>query len=464
MTPDVSRTVLGNFAPITFEAEARFLPVVGELPRGLSGTLYRNGPNPLFQPDDPAHHHWFLGDGMVHAFSLHDGRASYRNRWVRTGKFEAEAAAGAPIAFSFGRPPEGVRNEGVANTNVLFHAGKLLALEEGHLPIELDPHSLATRGPQSFGGTLEGPFTAHPKIDPLTGELIFFGYSAGGPLTPTMSYGTLASDGRMARFERFEAPYCAMVHDFIVTERHVLFPVLPLVGDLPRAMRGGPAFAWEPEKGAHIGLIDRTRGTASLRWFRAESCFVFHVLNAWEQDGRVLADVMQFDTPPLFPRPDGAMAETGTSARLVRWSLDPGAGTDAFSRTELDDLPGEFPRFDERRAGLPHRYGAIAARTRDGSVQDSIAWYDLVGGRRTLYTLPEGDGISEPVFVPRAPDADEGDGWLLALAYRAAENQSDLLVLDTDAIDRGPVARVALAHRVPFGFHGNFVPITEIRP
>lgn len=167
---------------------------------------------------------------------------------------------------------------------------------------------------------------------------------------------------------------------------------------------------------------------------------------------------MQFDSPPLFPRPDGTVAETGTPARLLRWSLHPDAGTNAFSRTEFDDLAGEFPRFDERRAGLPYRYGAIAARTRYGTVQDSIAWYDLVGGRCALYTMPEGDGMSEPVFVPPLPDAAEGDGWLLALAYRAAENRNDLLVPDTGAIGRGPVASVELAHRVPFGFHGNFVP------
>lgn len=454
---DSSRTLAGNFAPISFEADAPHLPVLGELPRWLNGTLYRNGPNPQFQPADPTRHHWFVGDGMVHAFAIQDGRVSYRNRWVRTGKFLAEAAAGRLLGTGLGPQPEGVPDSGVANTNILLHAGRLMALEEGHLPIELDPRSLGTRGAQDFGGAIKGPFTAHPKVDPVTGELVFFGYSSGGPLVPRMTCGTLDRAGRVTRFEAFEAPYCSMVHDFAVTDRHVLFPVLPLTGSLPRAMNGGPPFAWEPELGGHIGLIRRSEGVASLRWFRAESCYVFHVLNAWEDGERIVADVMQYDAPPLFPLADGTAPASDRTARLVRWTLDPEAGTDAFSRTQLDDLPGEFPRLDERRAGLKNRHGTFVARAEPEGLPDTIAWFDLAAGRRTLYTLPAGDAASEPVFVPRAPEAAEGDGWLLAVAWRAAENRSDLIVLDTQGVDRGPVSTVQLAHRVPFGFHGNFV-------
>jgi carotenoid cleavage dioxygenase-like enzyme len=454
---DTSRLLAGNFAPITFEADAPHLPVLGELPRGLNGTLYRNGPNAKFKPADPRQDHWFIGDGMVHAFTIQEGRASYRNRWVRTGKFLAEAATGRPLGIGLGPKPAGVPDEGVANTNILFHAGRLLALEEGHLPIELDPRTLATRGQMDFAGAIEGPFTAHPKLDPATGELVFFGYSSGGPLVPRMTYGTLNRAGRVTRFEAFEAPYCSMVHDFAVTDQHVLFPVLPLTGDLQRAMHGGPPFAWEPELGGHIGVIRRAEGVASLRWFRAESCYVFHVLNAWEDGGKIIADVMQYDAPPLFTLPDGSTPNGDTSARLVRWTLEPEGDTDGFSRTKLDDLSGEFPRLDERFAGLKNRFGTILARGTSGGMLDTIAWFDFIAGRRTLYTLPEGDAASEPVFVPRGTDSAEGDGWLLAVAWRGAENRSDLIVLDAPGIEHGPIATVQLSHRVPFGFHGNFV-------
>jgi carotenoid cleavage dioxygenase-like enzyme len=458
-----------NFGPIDTEFDLPDLPVTGELPPGLNGSLLRNGPNPQFQPIDPTHHHWFLGDGMIHAFTLRDGRAAWRNRWIRTDKWIAEHAAGhsLPPATEPSPKPGEPRDTGLANTNILWHGGRLLALEEGHLPFELDRDSLAARGEQSFGGALHAPFTAHPKIDPATGEMVFFGCDADGPLTPAMTYGTIDRNGGVTRLERFDAPYRSMVHDFAVTERHVLFPVLPLHGSPERASLGGMPFAWEPELGGHIGLLRRDQGVASLRWFRAESCFVFHVLNAWDDGHRIIADVMQFDEAPLFPRADGRPPNPeGNRARLVRWTLDPDAGTDAFTRTELSDisggLTGEFPRLDDRRAGLPNRFGTFVARGRgaNGSESgyfDTIVWMDFLTRRRAIHMLPAGDAASEAVFVPRGPLAAEGDGWLLAVVWRAAERRSDLIVLDTSGIQDGPIATVRLPHRVPFGFHGNWV-------
>jgi carotenoid cleavage dioxygenase len=458
--PDGSQFHLeGNFAPISIEHDEHDLPVSGELPRGLNGTLYRNGPNPQFP--EAARRHWFLGDGMVHAFALSDGRAAWRNRWVRTHKWQAERAAGRPLVSGLPRPTLpgfGIRDSGVANTNIVFHAGRLLALEEAHPPFELDPATLETRGVQDFG-TLRGPFTAHPKTDPRSGELLFFGYAVGSALSPMMAHGSIDASGRVTRIERFAAPYCAMVHDFAVTENHVLFPVMPLTGSLWRAMTRGMPFAWEPGLGGYIGLLRRDAGVDSLRWLHAESCFVFHLMNAWETpDGRIQADVMRYGEPPLFPRADGSMPElAGIPARLVRWTLDPAAPTDRVVTTPLDDLPGEFPRIDERRTGLPNRHGAFVAM-RPGALFDTLAWKDVVTGTRAEFTLPPGDSLSEAVFVPRAPDAPEGDGWLLAIAWRAAIGRSDLLVFDTAAVADGPVAAIHLPGRVPVGFHGNWVP------
>ncbi len=451
----------GNYAPIDFETSLSDLPIAGELPRGLDGTLFRNGPNPQFAPPDPQQHHWFMGDGMIHAFMLRDGKASYRNRWVRTDKWQAEHAANRSLAGGFG----GASGQdvpfaatGVANTNIVWHAGRLLALEEAHLPFELDPATLATRGVQNLDGALEGPFTAHPKIDPVTGELVFFGYSTTGPLSSGMTSGTIGRDGRVKRFERFEAPYCSMVHDFAMTQHHVLFPVLPLSGSMQRAMAGKMPYAWEPELGGHIGVMQRDRGVASLRWFRADNCFVFHVLNAWEDGNSLMADVMQYGEPPLFPRADGGVPNpAATRAKLVCWTLDLQAGTDSFKQTEIDDMSGEFPRLDERRTGLVNRFGTFVGKRRGEGGLDTIVWLDLIAGRRAAFTLPDGDGVSEAVFVPRHAGAPEGDGWLLSVAWRNAMRCSELLVLDTDAIDRGPVATVRLPHRVPFGFHGNWM-------
>jgi len=455
----------GNYAPIVMECEATDLPVIGELPKELAGTLYRNGPNPQYAPRD-RQHHWFIGDGMVHAFHIEDGKVGYRNRWVRTPKWQAEHQAGRALFGSFGNPmttdPSVLgQDDGVANTNIVWHGRRLMALEEAHRPFALDPTTLASLGYCDLDPRL-GRFTAHPKIDPVTGELVFFAYSAGGPLTLTMAFGTIDVGGRLTRFETFRAPYSSMVHDFIVTREHVLFPVLPLTGSMERAKSGKPVFAWEPQKGSHVGVMRRDGTAAAMRWFHSEACYVFHVLNAWDEKACIIADVMQYEAAPLFPSADGKPGDPDkTQAHLCRWSFDLSSNSDAFTRQYIDDLSAEFPRLDERFAGSPNRHGYYACRKNGDSgaeMFDCLAHIDLAAGRRTLHELPRGDAISEPIFVPRGRDAAEGDGRLLAVAYRGPERRSDLLIFDAQALDRAPIATVGLSHRIPFGFHGNWKP------
>jgi len=444
------------------ECDAPFLKITGELPRDLHGTLYRNGPNPQF--DSPGAH-WFVGDGMLHAFHLENGRASYRNRWVRTPKWQAEHDAGRALFAGFGRKlpdaPASVTDGGVANTNIVFHAGRLLALEEAHLPTEIEPDTLKTLGYCDYKGGIAGPFTAHPKIDPVSGEMVFFGYNAGGPLTPGLSFGSISSSGAVTRFERFEAPYASMVHDFIVTENHMLFPVLPLTGSMARAMAGQPPYAWEPGKGAYVGVMKRSASSSDIVWFRGENCYVFHVMNAWEDGHRIIADVMQFEEAPLFPHPDGSPTDPKKSrARLCRWTFDLAGNTDRFTQTYLDDLTGEFPRIDDRRAGLQSHHGWYACTNPDMPTFGGLAGLVHVDGdgkRRERYLLPDGDTLSEPVFAARSDGATEGDGWLLAAVWRARENCSDLAVFNATDVAAGPIALVHLGHRVPDGFHGKWV-------
>lgn len=456
----------GNFAPLPTEYDLATLPVTGEIPRELNGVLFRNGPNPHYPPA-PEKYHWFTGDGMLHGFHVEDGKVAYRNRWVRTPKWQLEQEAGRNLFTGFdprGNDPSVMgKDGGVANTNIVWHAGRLLALEEAHPPTEIDPATLETRGYQSFGGKLDMNFTAHPKLDPLTGEMLFFGYGTTGPLSAGMGYGTVSATGELTRLDRFTAPFASMVHDFMVTQNHVLFPVLPLTGDLGRVMRGGPAFAWEPEKGSHIGVLRRDRPIEEIRWFRGPGCFVFHPMNAWEDGDRIIADVLQYDAPPLFPHADGSRIDPAkTAATLWRWEFDLAGDGDGFSRTKLDDLPGEFPRFDERRAGLSYRHGYFAAMLDADNASlsfDALVHLDHRTGRRLVWQAPAGDAASEPVFVPRSATAEEGDGWLLAVLYRGAEQRSDLAVFDAGDLAAGPIGLARLPHRVPFGFHGNWMPL-----
>ena len=456
----------GYYAPLSAECDAPNLPVTGELPRALFGTLYRNGPNPQFAPRGP--YHWFAGDGMLHAFHLENGRVSYRNRWVRTPKWELEHAEGEGLSGAFGSPrfsdPRIVAlRSTTANTNVVWHAGRLLALEEAHAPFEVDAETLAPRGYQTFDGKLVGPMTAHPKVDPVTGEMVFFGYAAKGPFSADMMLHVAGKDGRLVRSEHFTAPFASMVHDFVVTRTHIIFPIFPLTGSMERAMKGLPPYAWEPDLGTHIGIMPRGGSVADLRWFTGDPCYVFHPMNAFnDADGSVVCDMVKYDVAPLFPKPDGSpTGAKSPDAKLVRWRFDLAGRSEGFSEEALDDRPAEFPRLDERFSMLPYRHGYLnstpgLAGARADDERWGLSHLDHQTGRWASWQPDAGDACGEPVFVPRSAAAAEGDGWLLSVVWRGRENRSDLAVFDATDLAAGPIALAHLSHRVPAGFHGNW--------
>lgn len=459
------RFLRGNFAPVRFECDAPDLVIEGELPRGLHGTLLRNGPNPFYPPRDE--YHMFSGDGMVHAFHFDADRVSYRNRWVRTAKLERERAAGEALFGTFGNPatsaPE-VRGlpYNVANTNVIWHGGRLLALEEFNPPFELECHTLASRGTCDFGGRVRGPFTAHPKIDPVTGEMHAFGYGVDGPGSTRMAYYVIDAAGELTREVRFDAPFAAMVHDFVVTAGHVVFPIFPLTISPARARAGGPLLAWEGGRPSLLGVMPRGGDADDLVWYEGEACCVFHPLNGHDEEGAIVADMLRYDAGPGFPGADGSPPDPAKAvARLERWHLPLGGASRRFSTTRLDAQGAEFPRLDERYSGLPQRHGYYATTAGDqarAAVFDQIAHYDFALDRVERYALPAGDSVSEPIFVPCSAAAPEGEGWLLAVAYRAREGRSDVLILDAGRVAAGPVAVARLETRVPSGFHGNWMP------
>jgi carotenoid cleavage dioxygenase len=458
----------GNYAPLTEEHDIAALETSGTFPSELSGTLYRVGPSPQYAPRDD-NYHWFSGDGMVHAFHVADGKVSYSNRWARTPKWQLEHEAGRALFGTFGNPATSDPlahgcNGGTANTSMLWHGGRLFALEESHQPFELDARTLASKGHQSFGDRLTTRCTAHPKADPESGELHFFAYSPDGPGTPGMLYGVMDAGCEVTQLQSFDAPYASMAHDFMLTRGHVLFPVMPLTTSVERAMQGKPLLAWEADRRTHVGVMRRGASVDTMRWFDTDACHVFHVMNAWDDGDTIVAYVMQSGTAPGLPDAEGRPGDPeATAARLCRWTFDMTSDDTGFRREYLDDLVAEFPRIDERFTGRRNRYGFYTchsvARPRgdaESVLFDSLACFDFVTGERRIHTLPPGDVFSEPVFVPRHADAQEGDGWLLAVAWREKENRSDLLVFDAQALDAAPVAVARLPHRVPFGFHGNW--------
>jgi carotenoid cleavage dioxygenase len=458
--------LVGGFAPLQMECDAADLVVEGEIPLELSGAFFRNGANPQFAPRGD--YHWFAGDGMVHGFYLKEGKVSYRNRWVRTVKWRKEKAAGESLFGAFNpmdadESVQGMETDGLANTNIVWHAGKLLALEEAHAPFEMDPATLESIGPYTFDDKLVGPMTAHPKVDPETGEMLFFGYNADGMISEHMAFHVADKDGNLIRSETFKAPYAAMVHDFMITKEHVIFPIMPLTGSMERAMSGAPVYAWEPDKGVHIGIMPRNGSVDDLRWFKGDPAYVFHPMNAHTDGDIVTCDVCEFEQAPLFPLPDGTPGDPKKATpRLTRWTFDLSRNTDDYQWERLNDIACEFPRLDERFTGSKYRYGFVAC---DTDAEFKIGGFNGIGridhhtGQLDVYDVGEGRATNEPIFVPKSEHSAEGEGFLLANIYDSARQASQLIILDAENVTDGPLATAYLDHRIPFGFHGNWAPV-----
>ena len=445
MTTVENRYLVGNFAPVKEELTVTDLPIEGAIPPEINGRYLRNGPNPI--APDPAAYHWFTGDGMLHAVELRDGKAvSYRNRWVRTDQ-ALDLLGEDPIP---GQPddvfPVGSSS---ANTHVVAHAGKIFALVEVCLPTQVRP-DLSTVGRYDFGGKLRSAMTAHPKIDPVTGEMLFFGYDPFGP--PWLRFHAVSADGELVRSEDIDIQGPSMVHDFAITERNVVFLDLPVVFDFDLVGKRPFPAEWKPDYGARVGVMPRDGGNADVRWFDVELCYVFHPLNAYDDNGRVVLDVARH--PKMFATDIYGPAELPPT--LDRWTIDLDAGKVIEER--LDDRPQEFPRVDDRVVGRPHRFGYAAHFGLDehGIQFGGLLKHDLGTGAVETKTFGPGTHAGEGVFVPASPGAGEDEGWVLSIVYDDARNASDLVILDAREFDE--VARVHLPQRVPFGFHGSWVP------
>ena len=459
------------WGPIQMECDAHDLVVEGEIPADLNGTLYRNGPNQRWKPR--GEYHLFAGDGMVHAFTIGGGKVDYRNRWVRTAKWNIEDREGRAVVNAmnpFDCEPEYGEfvlddKEGLANTALVWHGERLLAMEEGHRPYELDPDTLESVGSWNFRGKLHTAMTAHPKVDPETGEMLFFAYMATGPFSEDVMVHKVDPRGVLVESIHVPTPYSSMVHDFVITENYIVIPVMPITGSLDRAMSGGPPFAWEPEKGVHIGVLPRHGGTTEdIRWLEMDIAFAFHFMNAFDRDGVITADCCQMDHAPLFPTPDGG--STGkTEPRLTRWTIDLNDPDARVNFERIDEFESEFPQCDPRYVGRPYRHGWYTSP--DGELPsgmdendnffNTIGHFDHETGEEDRYSCGQ-SLISEALFVPKSEQAAEGEGYLLSVVTSLESRTSSLYIFDALRVSAGPLAKAHLSHRVPPGFHGTWKP------
>lgn len=438
----------GNFAPVEDEITVFDLDVKGEIPRELAGRFLRIGPNPI--NPDPATYHWFIGSGMVHGLQLRDGRAEwFRSRFVRDDQV-VEAKGWPPVE---GPAPEMMLGGGIANTNIIGHAGQTLAIvEAGNNPVRLN-HELETVARTDFEGTLTGGLSAHPHLDPDTGELHTAVYS---PAWEHIQYVVVGVDGRVRKSLDVPVPGRPMVHDCMITKNYFILLDLPVVFDMDVLEKGGSfPYRWTPDYGARVGLLPREGKVEDVTWHEVDLCYVFHPMNAYEDaQGRVVLDVVRH--PRMFATDMNGPNEGATT--LDRWLIDPKGG--AVKESRLDDQGQEFPRLDERLVGKPYRYGYTTGLGDDLSL-GGIKKLDLERGTSEIHNEGPDRGFMEPVFVPRSDDAGEDEGWILAYTYDRANDSSDVVILEAQDFKAPPVATIPLPRRVPFGFHGNWVPGAE---
>ncbi len=461
--------------PVRAEVDLRDCEVEGTIPQGLNGTLYRIGPD--FQYPPRVDNNIPLdGDGHVAMFRFANGHVDLKTRFVQTQRFKAQAQARAALYGTYRNrstdlPEVATLSRGTGNTHVVFHGGKLYALKEDSPPVLLDPNTLQTLDDYwTFNGKLSSlTFTAHPKIDPVNGEMIAFGYEAKGDATNDVAVYGIDPRGNINWEAWIKVPYAGMLHDFAVTQNHVVFFVIPLVVSVEQLKRGGQHFAWDSQLPSWFGVMRRGGDGKDLRWFKGPERNAIHVMGAFCDGERVFVDMDAGvkNSFAFFPHLHGEHFDaTLAQRRVTRLSVDLSKHADNYAAETLHPDFGTLPRIDERYQTLPYRYGFMpVVDLEHGESEKSLANLGLNSIRRfdhatrksTAYYAGPYSTVEEPLFVPRRPGAAEGDGYMLAVVHRTAENRSDLVVVDTEQMAEGPVATVRLPLRINVGIHGSWV-------
>lgn len=474
----------GFNTPSRMEVDICDLEIDGQVPTELNGIFFRVGPDPQYPPllgSDI----YFNGDGMVSAFRFENGRVDLKCRYARTDKLLLEREAGRALFGAyrnpyFDDPSVAGQIRGTANTNVVLHAGKLLALKEDSPPLVMDPWTLESKGYWDFDGRLSGEtFTAHPKIDPHNGEMICFGYSTQGIASPDVAYYVVDANGDIVHETLFEMPYSCMIHDFGVTRDYVIFPIFPVVSNLERAKQGQSTFGWDGSKDVWLGVLPRRGETRDVRWFRASNRFASHVMNAYNDGSKIYVDmpVAESNMFPFFPDISGAAFDPMRAvAHVTRMSVDYNDPSGSISFEPLTSLAGEFPRIDDRYAGEAYRHGYLSVSDRSrpfdtqragsitGMFVNCMGHIDHANGRQDVYYVGPVSSLQEPAFIPKSATAAEGEGYLVMLANRHDELRSDLLVLDAQNLEAGPLATIKLPLKLRNGLHGNWASIEQLPP
>ena len=467
----------GFFSTLRFEGEILDCEVQGEIPRGIRGTFYRLGGDWAYPPNSPLDAP-FSADGYISMFRFANGRVDYRGRFVRTPRYIANLSAGRQL-FGIYRnraaddPSVRSLSATVANTTPVVHAGRLFATKEDARPYEIDPHTLETRGEWDFHGKYKSlTFTAHPKVDPVSGELICFGYEATGEASKEVFVYVIDRSGQVRREVRLEAPYVGEMHDMAITQSHIVLPLYPLTTDKEWLKEGNIHWYWDHRLPGYLCVLPRDGDAKDARWIKGSPHAMVHTLNATLEGNRLVVDgsVSDANPFPFFPNRFGApwSPETGTGS-IRRWVVDLDGKDEGWEEQQpFPTAPGGLPRIDDRFISVPYRYGYMGysdpARPFDVELTEGRAFpitnclgrFHMASGKLdTLFVGSDGT-LQEACFVPRSAAAAEGDGYLVGVYDNLAESRSELLVVDATRMEE--LARVILPFKISVQVHGTWAP------
>ncbi|MGX7893940.1 carotenoid oxygenase family protein [Tsuneonella sp. HG222] len=466
--PDNPRAFGGGPAGTNIRAEIDLYDceVEGSLPSDLDGAFYRVGPDPQYpKPEKYAGDIPFDGEGHVSMFRIKDGHVDYRTRWAKNQRWKAQHDARRSL-FGMYRNPltddpsvQGL-SRGTANTQLFVHHGKLLAYKEDSPPVAMDPLTLETIDDYyTFGGKLDSlTHTAHPKIDPMTGEYIAFGYESKGLLTKDINVFSADRAGNINWSVNVQAPYAGMMHDFAVTQNHIVLYLTNMAADMERIQAGGVHFTYDPGLPCYMGVMRRGGDGRDLKWFRGPNYFCTHVMGGWSDGDRITTDwdggeSNQF---PFFPGKEPFEPRKATGM-IRRYTIDLSRKSDDRYQVETiyPEVNGVLSRQDDRFHTLPYRWGYL---------QGNGGWWVIDHGDKTTtqFSVPD-YRLSEMTFVPRKADADEGDGYLIGIGSSVKEaGRSDLILADTKRLAEGPIARVKMPFKVVGQVHGFWANASDI--
>ena len=466
----------GDFEPARFNSSVYDCEVEGAIPPGLDGVFYRVGAEwfypPKFSDDSP-----FAADGIATSFRISEGSCDFTARFIETPRYLANRAARRQ-QFGYYRNPfthdlqvRGTHDT-VSNTNIVMFAGKLLALKEDALPMELDPVTLETVGFHDFGGDYKAPtFTAHPKIDGRTGEMIAFGYEAEGLASNAIWLYTIAPDGSVTSERKLTAPYLSMLHDIAISQNYILIPVYGMVSSIERLRAGKVHWGWDTQVPSHIGVLPRHGEASEIRWFSGPQMAMVHTFAATDKGGVITLDAAVSDGNPFpfFPDIHGKPFDPAKARTTIRrYTIDLNGSSDGWhEERRFPDHAGSLSRIDDRFMGRDYRFGFLAfadehepfsGDARRRRPINSLGRFDFATGEVVSMFAGAQYALQEVTFAPRGPDAPEADGWLMAVATNYETMKSELLIGDTSSLSVGPVARVKLPFKAPNQIHGNWVP------